>query len=66
MPKEILDGFTNMNVSPQRRRQLRLIAKGLCRICSAPTEKGSIECDGCKAKAKARRECRKVETRKPE
>jgi hypothetical protein len=64
MPKKILDGFTNMDVSPQRRRQLRLIAKGLCRICSAKCEPGSLECEECKGKAKARRECRKIETRK--
>lgn len=66
MPKKILDGFTNMKVSPQRRRALRLIAKGLCRICSGQCEAGYVECGECKEKAKARRACHKIETRKAE
>jgi len=33
-PKPILDEFTNLPVSRQRKKQLRNIKNGLCMICS--------------------------------
>ncbi len=34
----IIDEFTSLNISRQRRFQLRRNRDGLCRICSAPVE----------------------------
>ena len=42
MPRIIEDAFTHLNVSRQRRYQLRMEAAGRCRICG---EKGAPYCE---------------------
>lgn len=42
MPRVIEDAFTHLNISRQRRYQLRMEAAGRCRICGA---KGAPYCE---------------------
>lgn len=44
MSRQIQDRFTGMDISPQRRYQLRREARGLCRICSGRVVAGKKYC----------------------
>lgn len=44
MPKLILDKFTTMRISGQRRHQMRKQEKGICKICPERAVKGKLLC----------------------
>jgi hypothetical protein len=44
MPKLILDKFTTMPISRQRRYQMRRQQEGCCKLCAEPVEKGKLLC----------------------
>jgi hypothetical protein len=41
-PKRIQDRFTHLNVSKQRKYQMRQQARGRCELCSSPIEKWGL------------------------
>jgi hypothetical protein len=45
MPRIIEDAFTHLDISRQRRYQLRMESAGRCRICGEKTGEGSPYCE---------------------
>jgi hypothetical protein len=45
--RKIIDEFTDLGVSPERKRQLRLIKAGLCQNCGVLLLSTKIHCDSC-------------------
>lgn len=54
MRKEIVDEFSHLQVSRQRKQQLRNKRDGKCPICSRPLHFYSSLCDTCRDKARER------------
>jgi hypothetical protein len=44
MPKLILDKFTTMPISRQRRYQMRRQQEGRCKLCAEPAARGKLLC----------------------
>lgn len=62
---KIDDEFSDLKVSDQRRRQLRLMAQGLCRLCARPKDPQRTECGQCRDKARARYQAKKARAAAP-
>jgi hypothetical protein len=57
---KIEDEFTDLKVSGARRRHLRLMAQGLCRLCAMPKDPQYTECRQCRDKSAARYQAKKA------